>query len=236
VKPLFRCSIEADHSAVPEAYQNKSFYTGRPLIKQSLEKASGPMQYEPDTTEAAKAIARVMNAGNNRMPLANPIVTDEFLRQWAGPAPYYILRAVEMPWKTGGRPWEFSDLPFAGAFIARQPSPGALSIQDFYTEADKFEVAHADLQLALRHANPAEIARNATMQSAVRMTMFKNALTGQSQALQGIDQNPQMTNAEKRKYTDIITGQMIATAQAGLKTMQAVEGAAARSQGHRAGQ
>jgi hypothetical protein len=27
-----------------------------------------------------------------------------------------------------------------------------------------------------------------------------------------------MTNAEKRKHTDIITGQMIATAQAGLKS------------------
>jgi len=111
------------------------------------------------------------------------------------------------------RPVRPESLGWPSKYLGDDVGDAAQSIQDFYTESDMFEAAHQDFQLALKHANLTENARNATMQSAVRMTMFKNALTGQSQALHGIDQNPQMTNVEKRKYTDIITGQMIATAQ-----------------------
>jgi hypothetical protein len=209
-----------------EAGFNYNLYSGRPLIKQSLEKASGYMSYEPDTTETAKAIGRVIGAGNTRMPLANPIVTDEFLRQWAGPAPYYVLRALEAPWKQGGTPTDLSQkIPLVSAFLARQPGMSAQSIQDFYNEADKFDTAHTDLMLAIRHANPQEVQQSEFMRAGVRLTTMKSALTGMNQAIQAIEQSDKMTDAEKRKYIDGITGDMVTTAQAGLQMMKQINAA-----------
>ena len=67
------------------------------MINHTLEGASGPMRYNPDTTETAKALARAIGAGPTMMPGANPIMTEEYLRQWAGPAPYYAVFDIWAP-------------------------------------------------------------------------------------------------------------------------------------------
>jgi hypothetical protein len=211
---------------VYEAAANQNLYTSRPLIKQSLEKASGYMSYEPDTTETAKAIGRLIGAGNTRWPGGNPIVTDEFLRQWAGPLPYWILQRFEAPWKQGVTPTDLSQkIPLVSAFLARQPGTSAQSIQDFYTESEKFDTAHTDLMLAIRHANPAEVHQSELLQAGVRLQYQKTALTTMTQAILGINQSTTMTDAEKRKYIDGITADMVATAQAGLTLMKQINAA-----------
>lgn len=169
-----------------EAMFNYNLYSQRPLIKQSLEKASGYMSYEPDTTETAPT-----PVGRPRPVLHSPDPRN----------------ALET-----GSAAVSQQLPFVSAFLARQPGTARQPIQDFYTEADKFDTAHADLGLALKHANPRDVHQSELLQAGVKSLGVKNALTGMNHSLQVIDQSDKMTNAEKPKYTDILPGQMVTMA------------------------
>jgi hypothetical protein len=76
-----------------------------------------------------------------------------------------------------GQPWQIADLPFAVSFFARQPHRTSQTIEDFYSEAHRFEAAHNDIQAAIKHGNPQEIRRyGGVAQAAVSLQQFKTQL------------------------------------------------------------
>lgn len=216
----------------PEAEQfaNKSFFTQRPLIKASLEKASGYMQYEPDTSETAKAISRVLGPPGMDAADVSPIVIQNYAREWLGTLPMTILRTMEMPYKEPGKPEELADLPFVGSFIARNPGMGAQPIIDFYNASDKIEAAHQDFKLAMERQDFSEIKETAKLQAFINLSNIKTALRHQSAVVNAIDTSKTMTRAEKLKYTDSLYGGMVQEAKAGLTMVDQINGAAAQQQ------
>lgn len=203
-----------------QQYANTS-WTGRPLIPGSLEKASGYMQYSPDTTMTARKVSRVLGPPGINLADVSPIVLDNYAREWAGTLPMTILQSFEAPFRPPGEPWQAADLPFVKAFLVRQSPQGMQSLEDFYTQLSAFTAAHADMALALKHGDFSEIADGPRMQAAMNLSNYQEAIHNQLAVLAAINASD-MTDAEKRKYTDSIASNMLALAKGGITMMQSV--------------
>lgn len=212
-----------------EAATNHNFFTGRPMIPGSLEKASGEMQYTPSTTEPAKALARVLSPRHmgDMSPDVSPITLENFVRGWTGTVGMAALKALNTPFSHSGAPWEVSDIPFVQSFVVRNPGMGAQPIQDYYDEAKKFETAHADLSLAMNRlkqgADTSELQQTSSdVRAMVQTTNITKAIQMQQSVIQGINDNKEMTAGEKRQATDRAYSDMITTAKFGLQVLRGI--------------
>jgi hypothetical protein len=215
-------------SPVAEQWANRSLLTGRPLIKATLEKNSGWMQYNPDTTETAKRLSQWMGPAGVNVADVSPIIVQNYVSSWTGTLPMTLLRALEQPYKPPARPQDIVDLPFVGAFFARQPQTTASSIQDFYDDYDKVQEGASDLRVALKHGNQREIQLALTEDAALKgLSRFADSLRNMSAVVTAIDAS-NMTDDEKRKRTDQIASAMIQVSQAGSQTIKQFHEARAR--------
>lgn len=207
---------------IAEQYTNKNFYTGRPLVKDSLARLSGYMQYKPDTTETAKNISKLLGPPGLAIADTSPIVVQNYAREWLGTLPMEVLKALEMPFKPPGKPGELSDLPFVGSFITRHPDMGAQPIMDFYDEMDKLETAHADFRMALARQDMSEVKDTTKLQAFVNISDLKTAMRNQEAVIDAINENNTMTPDEKRQRTDALYSALVVEAQAGLKAIDKI--------------
>lgn len=197
-------------------------FSGAPLVPTSLEVASGYMQYKPDTSETAKGLSRLLSpevgllSGVGKGIEASPIVLDNYMKGWTGSLPYQVLKVLESPWHEDNKPWEVADLPFVGAFIARNPAMGAQPIQDFYDSYHQVLQAHRDLSLALEHGDMSEIHDSLRFQAFLRLSSVATGLKQQAVALRAIQADKSLTDAERQKYMDGLYEAMILTAKGGL--------------------
>jgi hypothetical protein len=206
-----------------ETITNHSFFTGQPLIPGSMEKDSGYMQYTPSTSETGKALSRALGPPGLNVANFSPIDFDQYVKGWAGSIGTTTLKALDIPYAAGKKPWELADIPFVGSFMVRNPGLSAQPIQTFYQQMDKLETADADFKLAMKRAengNASEIdATAAAGQYAQAVEPIKQAIGIQSAAIQGIASNKEMTATEKRQAIDALLPQMIGTAQQGIKAI-----------------
>lgn len=223
--------IPALASPVIEQATNHSFFSGKPLIPDSLKSLSGDMQYTQATTEPAKALSRVLGSSQG-IGAANvsPIVLENYVRGWGGTIGMDALKALNAPLKTTGKPWEVSDIPFVASFLVRHPESNAQPIQDFYTEFDRFKTAHADFQEAMKRAKSGEPldmneinAKSADPRAFVNLANVATAIHTQQALIQAINRNDEMTNDEKRQSIERVYNDMIATAKVGSKAMDDIE-------------
>jgi len=68
------------------------------------------------------------------------------------------------------------------------------------------------MKLAIEHRDFSEMAGSERMAAAVNLGQMQRAMQGQSAALTGINQSDNLTDAEKRKYSNSITAGMGTTA------------------------
>lgn len=210
-------------SPIAEQWANKSFFTGRPLIKASLEKNSDWMQYNPDTTETAKKIAQYLGPAGVGIADVSPIVLENYARSWGGTLPMTLLRIMEAKFKPPGRPWEIADTPFAGSFFARHPDTGARTIEEFYDAHTKLTASAPDLNLAIKRQNPMEMQVAIQQDAALKgLNGFADAERKMSAVITAIDQDKTMTPDEKRKRTDQIVNGMIQIAKGGLDVIKQI--------------
>lgn len=223
--------IPALATPVIEQATNSSFFTGKPLVPDSLKQMSGDMQYTQATSEPAKAISRVLGSSQG-IGVANvsPIVLENYVRGWAGTMGTDALKALDAPLKTHGKPWEVTDIPFLASFLVRHPEANAQPIQDFYTEYDKFKTAHADFTEAMKRAksgeplNMAEInAKSADPRAFANLASVASALHMQQAVIQATDRDEKMTVDEKRQTLERVYNDMITTAKVGSKAMDDIE-------------
>jgi hypothetical protein len=205
-------------SPIAEQWANKSLYSGRPLIKASMEKATGAMQYNPDTTNIAKKISQMLGPmGYDTGVDVSPIILENYVRSWAGNLPLTVLRAMDAAYAPPARPWQVADLPFAGAFFARQPDTSSQSIEDFYTARQKFEASQQDLHLAIQRGDQPAIESAVRRGAALEgLQPFATALRNLSAVITAIDRDEGLTNDEKRKRTDELVGGMIQISKGGM--------------------
>lgn len=231
VPPVFPAAVQAPI----EVATNHNFYTGQSLIPGSMEKASGYMQYTAATSETGKALSRALGPPGLDVAGFSPIQFDQLVKGWGGTLGAVALKALDVPitsyqmatnspWAAGKKPGEFSDNPFVSSFTVRNPGMSAEPIQRFYELADKIEAEHTDFGLAMKRVqtsgSTAEIDQTAASgQYAVAISPIKEALMRQSQVIQGINANKDMSASEKRQATDQLMPQIIATAKQGIDAM-----------------
>lgn len=130
-----------------EAWANKSYFKGTPLVPQSEERLPAYMQYGPYTSETAKLLGRAFDA--------SPRILDNTLRGYtAGLGEHAIKGLDQLLVRTGAvepttKPSTYEpEYPVIKAFQAKihgQPK----SVDDFYTELDKLESKYSAMRKKL---------------------------------------------------------------------------------------
>lgn len=141
-----------------ESWANKDFMFNTPIVSRGMQGLAGEMQYNANSTETAKAIARAVGSQN---PFGSwnwsPMHIDNWAREWGGTMPVQILKIVEGPFKPVRKSTDAADIPFLGAFFVRKYGAGQ-QLDDFYDAYTKYSTAHQSYNEALDRNNPAEIA------------------------------------------------------------------------------
>jgi hypothetical protein len=214
-----------------EHIANYNSFRGTPLIPGSMEAASKYMQWLPNTSETAKAVARFLGPANLNLVDVSPIVLDNYVREWTGAMGSGLLRVLEAPYAPDTRPTEswFTDNPFIGSLFVQTPGTSAQPIMDFYDALDKVRTAHKDLKLAIERQDESLSNFNAEqVQAFLKLTAFENALRAQRSAINAITTDDKMTIDEKRQDIHTIYSGMIQVAKGGLVLTDAVDKGAAQ--------
>lgn len=232
---------------VIEQFANRSTFTGRALVPQSVEGQLPEYQYTEYSTETAKLLGRMFGAipGVREAPLdqnhpfsgmahalTSPALLENYIRSWTGGLGMYALQISDAGVKAAGvvpsierATPTLADIPVIKAFVARYPSASAQSIQDFY---DGYERNKAFLDTWKAQAKQGNVEALQRIQQAGGQQMFVT-LDGINQALGDMrklvidtDKNPQMTPDDKRQLIDGMYFRMIDIARAGNAMMENV--------------
>ena len=218
-----------------EQLTNHNFFTGRPLIPDSLAKVSGPLQYTAATSETAKFLSYLAS------PLVDvsPITIDTYVNGWFG-----SLGQAGM-WLSG-LAFHHSDLgelaknPFVKTFLVMHPGMSSSSIQDFYDEKEKFDRSVADVRLTIARQREGMTGLNdKEMDQAIRdrlpgaqnidqmaaMMRKAESTIRRTTNLPDAKDDPEngMTLDEKRQIVSGIYSNMIEISKNGVKRMDEIE-------------
>jgi hypothetical protein len=115
-------------------------FTGQPLIPDNKLHLVPELQYEPYTTETAKALGKLVGHVPylGKTSFASPIVVEEYVRDWTGPIGLTALKIADQALikATGKRvapqpEWEWADYPIIGAFVWRNDTAKTQDIDNF---------------------------------------------------------------------------------------------------------
>lgn len=208
---------------VYEVTTGKSLFTGNSIIPQSLERASGYMQYTNHTSEVSKKLAQVAQgfAGTD----LSPIILDRLVQGYLGTIGIEAIKLLDGAVGSGvAKPSkDFFDVPFVRSFIARHPQKSATVIGDFYDKYQALSKRSADLRLAMKRLNPTE-ARIASrhISAFVKVDQAARAVSNISNIIQLVNDHPKMKAEEKRAHIDNLYNTMYAIAKVNLKIMDAI--------------
>jgi hypothetical protein len=233
-------------AAVPviEQWGNRSTFADRSLIPAWLEKQLPEYQYNPYTTETAKALGQVVAAFPGMRELAisdqpaagvaramtTPILIENYLRGWTGGRGMYALHVADAALRAQGllpdppKPEDtLADIPVVKAFVVRYPSASAASIQRFHDEYERnrqyftswqSKAEDGDLE-AVRRIQEAGGPRLFVQLDAVRRTLGEHA-----KLIRDIWKNPEIAPEEKRQLIDSLYFSQIQIAQGALETLR----------------
>lgn len=205
---------------IAEQLTNHSFFSGQPLIPDSVAENSGYMQYTPSTSQTMKDLAALLGPPNLDIVDVSPIVLQQYVRDWSGTLGMQVLRILDAPQKPT---YEIADNPFVGSFFTRYGS-GTQPIDDFYDEAKKFFAAHRDLAKAMREGNEEAIDfTSEDTRAFISVNQFTEALANMRSAIAAVTNDKDMTVDEKRQFIDSTMLDMNATARAGHELLRGVE-------------
>lgn len=201
-----------------EIAANENFYSGKPLIPDSVKDRSGPYQFTDATSEPAKALSKFISPVVN----VSPIHIDEMVRGWAGTLGQDALKAGDAVMGHPGMPWEVSDIPFVQSFVVRNRGTAPQVIEDFYTDLDKVKEKNADFKFAEKTGDATLMLQKADGRAYFKLDQISKAIGVQRQLMRGIEQNAKMNNDEKRQNIDSLYAMMIAEAKDGSRTIKDV--------------
>jgi hypothetical protein len=196
-----------------EAYANRSLFTDRAIVPEARTGLLPQYQYGAQTTDTAKALAKVMG----RLPwlddsaLAKPAQVENIIRGWTGGMGMYALNLLDkgaaLTGITDQKPPEptgsLSDIPFVKAFHVRYPSSSGANIQRFY---DNYKQVDAEVKtfkfLVEKEGRPEEAFRVMNSSSMMQLNGMHKALGNMHNLIDQVYKNPDMTPDEKREFID----------------------------------
>lgn len=199
--------IPAAVKPVLEQISNHNFFTGKSLIPDSLKDNTPDLQYTDNTTEVSKRISALLGS-HTGLGIADvsPTVLDNYVQEWAGTIGMTILHALDTPLGHVNGPFEVADIPFVKGFVLRNPKMNTQTINDFYTDAQKFQSLNKDVSLEVKAGNldQAMQDKSGAGPKAIAASHIEHALSVQRTALKAINANPKMTVDEKRQLSERI--------------------------------
>lgn len=218
-----------------EQFANKSLFTGGAIIPASTESLLPEVQYQPYTTELAKALGKMIGTLpplNKPGSIASASMIENYIRSWSGGLGMYTVQIADAGLRKAGvlpdpvlPTATLADMPFIKAFVVRYPSAGAQPIQDFYDNYDSHKrvldtvnylAKQGDFNSAMRLAqtNP---------QAMIKMGGIKEGLSNAQKLIQLVTKNPNMSADDKRQLIDSTYYQMINMAKSGNELMRQLD-------------
>lgn len=219
--------------AVPMVQQatNYDFFRDRPLVPDSMKNLLPEYQYASYTTEATRALGSLIGSfpGMKDSSFASPIVIDNYIRGWSGTLGGYAVQIADAALQKAGilrthiEPTKtLAEMPVIKAFMIREPSASAQSIQDFYDHHDRAlkqlatirheaMLGHTDAVLKEMQVNPVMLEK---------LESVRQGLANANRMIQLVQENPEFTPDEKRQIIDSAYGQMILMARTGNTMIQ----------------
>jgi len=223
--------------AIPalETFNNKSTFTGAPIVPGHLEGTLPEVQYTDYTTESAKLLGKIIPpVPFGELKLNSPMVIENLIRAWSGGMGMYALQIADKALEVAGiaipppRPTKtLADMPVIKAFVVRFPQANVQSIVDFRERFNqsqeifksiKVMAAKGDFQgqqrLMLAEENQSKL---------VSLSGINDSLTKMKGVIERVTLDPQIPPDEKRQLIDGVYLGMINFARRGNELVDELE-------------
>lgn len=233
---------------IVDQYSNKSMFTGRNLVPQSLEGQLPEYQYTPYTTELAKKIGSLIAAfpgmreasldgagfgSGAATAVTSPILIENYIRAWSGGLGQYALGIADKSLREAGvlpdpvvPTSTLADIPVIKGFVIRYPTATTQSIQDFY---DGYEKNKKFYDTWMSKAQEGDEAAMQHIQDVggprifVQLDSIKKTLSEHSVLINDIYKDPAMSADEKRQLIDSLYYSMIEIGKSGKEMLQQID-------------
>lgn len=190
-----------------EQITNHNFFTGHPLVSDSMKEYTADEQYNENTSEVAKKISALLG-GHRGLGVAevSPIVIDNYVQEWSGTTGAAILHALDTPMGKVSPDKTWGDMPFVRGFVTQNPRMDTKMVTDFYTDAEKWNSLHKDVSIEIKRGDlaAAEADKTGVGQRGIVIAKIEHVLNVQRQALAAIGKNAAMDKDEKRQLSNRI--------------------------------
>lgn len=230
---------------VLEQFSNRSYLTGDPLISTYNEQKLPEYQYNPYTSETAKAVGQLIGAfpgmekaqsGNTMVAgmaraISTPTLLENYVRGWTGGLGMYVLKATDAGLRASKlvpdpvKPADtLADIPFVKAFVVRYPSANAVPIREFYERNEQNQKVMDTIKI-LAQDGDMDAAQKVIDNYGMRVTLdqTQQALGGMAQAVRNIYKNPKIPADEKRQLIDTLYFNMIGVSETANKIMDKMD-------------
>ncbi len=219
--------IPASVRPIMEQVTNHNFFTGKPLVSDSLKEATADQQYTDNTSEAAKKISSLLGAHRGLgIAEVSPIVLDNYVQAWTGTVGMTVLHALNTPLgKDDNNLSDWKDNIFVKGFVVQNPKMNTQQLDDFYQDAAKFSALHRDVSLEARRGDleQAQLDKTDVGRKAALSIKIEHALTVQRTALHALNGRDDMSKDEKRQLSERIYNDAWALARFGSRTLRGQE-------------
>lgn len=211
-----------------EQFANKSLFTDRPIVPKYLEGVLPVDQYTPFTSETAKLMGKAFSKlGLEYKSISSPLIIDNYIRAWGGGLGQYMVGLADKGLKLAGVAKDtvaptrtMADYPVIKAFVSRNPTASAQSIQDFYDTYEERKAVMGSIKLRQRAGDAQGASELDPLEVGERV---HKALGEQFKYIRGVNANPKITPDDKRRIIDSTVMQMTAFARRGVEMFDKTE-------------
>jgi hypothetical protein len=237
---------------VVEQAMNRSTFTDRTLIPAYLEKRMPEYEATPYTTETMKTVAKLISSipgmretanrdqdvtGAAARAVTNPILMENYIREWTGGLGVYAMQAADAALRSQGIVPDpvtptptLADIPFVKAFVVRNPSANFQPIQDFFDDFHYYKKFRDTYQSLAKEGDQEGAQRVLAIGGdealAMKLDGINKSLTNMSKTIRDVYKDPgepgqdkQALRDQKRQVIDQIYFNMLMLAREGNRAM-----------------
>jgi hypothetical protein len=211
-----------------ENWSNKSLFTGKPIIPDSLKNLPSEYQFTDYTSETAKLIGKGIRfvSSDDFTGTSSPVVIDNAIRSWTGGVGTQITKLIDQVLISSGtvddpiKPeTKFTDIFFVKAFVVRNPDRNSQFVTDFYKEYNQIQKRQSAVENFKKTGDlvSADIEEAKLPKNYIDLEIAYKAIRDKENQMRNIMNSKGYGAEEKRHLIDGLINQIIIEAEYGLK-------------------